>query len=156
MSQPTFDAIVPSPFGAVGVVAQDDFVTTLTLLPNPQPEQSSEQPFVQSVVRQIKQYFAKPDQVIDIPIAVKGTPFQKRVWQAISTVPAGKTITYSELAKMVNSGPRAVANACGANQVPLVVPCHRVVAKQGLGGFMQGEAQGLVIKAWLLQHEQKR
>src|SRR5690606_38594927 len=156
MSQLKFDAIVPSPFGAVGVVAQDDFVTTLTLLPNQQQEKTSEQPFVQSVVRQLKQYFAKPDQVIDVPIAVKGTAFQRRVWQAISTVPAGKTITYSELAEMVNSGPRAVANACGANQVPLVVPCHRVVAKQGLGGFMQGEAQGLAIKAWLLQHEQKR
>ena len=156
MSQLKFDAIVPSPFGAVGVVAQDDFVTTLTLLPNQQQEKTSEQAFVQSVVRQIKQYFAKPDQVIDVPIAVKGTPFQRRVWQAISTVPAGKTITYTELAKMVNSGPRAVANACGANQVPLVVPCHRVVAKQGLGGFMQGEDKGLAIKAWLLQHEQKR
>lgn len=156
MSQLKFDAIVPSPFGAVGVVAKDDFVTTLRLLPNLQQEQTSEQPFVQSVVRQIKQYFAQPDQVIDIPTAVKGTAFQKRVWQAISTIPPGKTITYSELAAMVNSGPRAVANACGANQVPLVVPCHRVVAKQGLGGFMQGEAQGLAIKAWLLQHEQKR
>lgn len=155
MSQPTFDAIIPAPFGAVGVVAKDDFVTTITLLPNAQPEQASAQPFVQSVVRQLKQYLSQPDQVMDIPIAVKGTPFQRRVWQAIVTVPAGKTITYSELAKMVNSGPRAVANACGANQVPLVVPCHRVVAKQGLGGFMQGEAQGLAIKAWLLQHEQK-
>lgn len=156
MSQLRFDAIVPSPFGAVGVVAKDDFVTTLRLLSNPQQEQTSEQPFVQSVVRQLKQYFAQPDQVIDIPIAVKGTAFQRRVWNAISSIPAGKTITYSELAEMVNSGPRAVANACGANQVPLVVPCHRVVAKQGLGGFMQGEAPGLAIKAWLLQHEQKR
>lgn len=156
MSQLRFDAIVPSPFGAVGVVAKDDLVTTLTLLPNPQQEQTSEQPFVQSVVRQIKQYFAQPDQVIDIPIAVKGTAFQRRVWNAISSIPVGKTISYSELAKMVNSGPRAVANACGANQVPLVVPCHRVVAKQGLGGFMQGDAKGLAIKAWLLQHEQKR
>jgi methylated-DNA-[protein]-cysteine S-methyltransferase len=155
MRQLTFDAVVPSPFGAVGVIAKDDFVTTLTLLANPQPEQATDQLFVQSVVRQLKQYFAQADQVIDIPIAVKGTPFQRLVWQAISAIPVGKTITYSELAKMVNSGPRAVANACGANQVPLVIPCHRVVAKQGLGGFMQGEAQGLVIKAWLLQHEQK-
>lgn len=154
MSQPIFDAIVPSPFGAVGVIAKDDFVTTLSLLPTPQSEQTSEQPFVQSVVRQLKQYFSQPNQAIDIPIAVKGTPFQRRVWQAISSIPAGKTITYSELAKMVNSGPRAVANACGANQVPLVIPCHRVVAKQGLGGFMQGEKNGLAIKAWLLQHEQ--
>lgn len=156
MNQLTFDAIVPSPFGAVGVIAKDDFVTTLRLLPDSYAEQKSEQPFVQSVVRQLKQYFSQPEQVIDIPIAVKGTPFQKRVWQAISTIPTGKTVTYSDLAKMVNSGPRAVANACGANQVPLVIPCHRVVAKQGLGGFMQGEDKGLAIKSWLLQHEQKR
>ncbi|HAJ71366.1 MAG TPA: cysteine methyltransferase, partial [Methylophilaceae bacterium] len=74
-------------------------------------------------------------------------------WSAISAIPLGQTRTYSELAAQIGSGPRAVANACGANHLPLVVPCHRVVAKNGLGGFMGGKEAGLKIKKWLLQHE---
>ena len=93
--------------------------------------------------------------ILDIPYAVSGTPFQKRVWKAISDIPAGEVLTYSELAEKVGSGPRAVANACGANRLPLLIPCHRVVAKNGLGGFMQGINGGLKIKEWLLAHESK-
>ena len=149
-----FDAVVAAPFGAVGIVTQDNYVTAMTLLPTQQPEYLSNHPFVQSVVRQVREYFNNPNTQLDIPIAIKGTAFQKRVWNAIASVPVGKTISYTTLAEIVGSGPRAVANACGANHVPLLVPCHRVVAKHGLGGFMQGEAKGLAIKTWLLQHEQ--
>ncbi len=151
-----FDAIIPAPFGAIGVNAEDDFLVGLALLPVAQAEKVSGDPFVQSIVMQIKQYLNNPDTLLDIPIAVKGTPFQKRVWQAIAKVPVGRTISYGELAGMVGSGPRAVANVCGANQVPLVIPCHRVVAKNGLGGFMQGQENGLAVKVWLLEHEQRQ
>ncbi|MBU3737317.1 MAG: MGMT family protein, partial [Methylobacterium sp.] len=73
---------------------------------------------------------------------------------ALRSIPAGRTLTYGELAASLGSGARAVANACGANPVPLVIPCHRVVARDGLGGFMQGRASAaLQIKQWLLQHE---
>jgi len=154
MDTQKFDAIVAAPFGAVGIVTQDDYVTAITLLPTHQPEHLSNHPFVQSVVQQVREYFNNPNAQLDIPIAIKGTAFQKRVWDAIASIPVGKTISYTTLAEMVGSGPRAVANACGANHVPLLVPCHRVVAKHGLGGFMQGEADGLAIKTWLLQHEQ--
>ncbi|MDZ4098558.1 MAG: methylated-DNA--[protein]-cysteine S-methyltransferase [Methylophilaceae bacterium] len=149
-----FDAVVSAPFGAVGIVTQDDYVIAMTLLATKQSEYVSDHPFVQSVVRQVRQYLNNSNTQLDIPVAIKGTAFQKRVWNAIASIPVGKTISYTTLAEMVGSGPRAVANACGANQVPLVIPCHRVIAKQGLGGFMQGEADGLVIKSWLLQHEQ--
>jgi methylated-DNA-[protein]-cysteine S-methyltransferase len=151
-----FDAIIPAPFGAVGVRTEDDFLVGLELLPSAQPEKIAGGPFVQSVVSQIKQYLNNPDTLLDIPIAVKGTPFQKRVWKAIADVPVGQTIYYSDLARVVGSGPRAVANVCGANQVPLVIPCHRIVAKNGLGGFMQGQENGLAVKVWLLQHEQRQ
>ncbi len=83
----------------------------------------------------------------------QGTTFQQTVWQAISNIPLGSTISYQALAKKLGSGPRAVANACGANPLPLLIPCHRVVASHGLGGFMQGRADGLAIKQWLLDHE---
>jgi methylated-DNA-[protein]-cysteine S-methyltransferase len=148
-----FDAIVAAPFGAVGINAQDDFLVKLQLIPASQPERASSDPFIQHVVSTLKRYFRDPHTPLDFPIAVTGTPFQKRVWKAIAAIPVGKTITYSELAEKVASGPRAVANVCGANHVPLVIPCHRVVAKSGIGGFMQSEKNGLTVKQWLLDHE---
>jgi len=150
-----YDAIIPAPFGAVGICTRDDFLTELTLLPTAQAEKSSSNAFTQYVANQINQYFHNPRASLDVPFAVKGTPFQRRVWQAIANTSCGQTLTYGELAEKVGSGPRAVANVCGANQVPLFIPCHRVVAKNGLGGFMQGKENGLKVKQWLLEHESK-
>jgi len=148
-----YDAVVAAPFGAVAIQARDDFLTRLELLAEPLAEVISDNAFVQSVAGQVSEYLRNPRAVLSIPFAVKGTPFQRRVWQAIAAIPSGKTLSYGELADRVGSGPRAVANVCGANQVPLFIPCHRVVAKNGLGGFMQGDARGLAIKTWLLEHE---
>lgn len=148
-----YDAIIPTPFGAIGIQAQDDFLTRLELLGEPHTEQRSANAFVQSLVNQISEYLRNPQASLNASFAVKGTPFQKRVWRMIAAIPAGQTLSYGELAVKVNSGPRAVANACGANQIPLYIPCHRVVAKNGLGGFMQGKANGLSVKQWLLDHE---
>ena len=152
MSLP-FDAIIPTPFGAVGIRTQHDFLVRLELLSEPQAELVSANPFVQNVASQIRQYFSNPHAAFDVPYAVKGTPFQKRVCRAIAAIPSGQTLSYSELADKVGSGPRAVANVCGANQLPLLIPCHRVVAKNGLGGFMQGKEHGLSVKQWLLAYE---
>lgn len=149
------DAIISVPFGAVGIRTKDEFLVGLELIDTPQAEKISDHPFVQYVASQLSQYFANPQTSLEIPIAVSGTPFQKRVWKAIAAIPAGKTLSYGELAEKVGSGPRAVANVCGANQVPLVIPCHRVVAKNGLGGFMQGKENGLAVKKWLLDHEKQ-
>lgn len=154
MKAQKFDAIVAAPFGAVGVRAADDFLLGLELLSVNPGERNSQHRFTQAVVSLLHLYFQNPGTKLDIAYVVPGTDFQRRVWQAIARVPLGKTISYSELARIVGSGPRTVANACGANPVPLVVPCHRIVAKNGLGGFMQGEENGLAIKQWLLRHEQ--
>jgi methylated-DNA-[protein]-cysteine S-methyltransferase len=156
MTTQGFDAIISAPFGAIGIRTQDDFLLGVELIPDQLAEKIPQHPFAQSVIRQFQQYFNNPGTSLDIPYAVLGTPFQKRVWCAISSINACETMTYSELANMVGSGPRAVANACGANPVPLVIPCHRVVAKHGLGGFMQGQENGLAIKRWLLNHERQR
>ena len=150
-----YDAIIPAPFGAVGICAEDDFLIRLELLSNPEAEKHSSSVFVQNIANQLNQYFRNPRTALSVPFAVKGTAFQKRVWQAIAAIPCGQTLTYGELAAKVGSGPRAVANVCGANQVPLLIPCHRVVAKNGLGGFMQGKENGLAVKKWLLDHEKQ-
>lgn len=153
-SEPAFDAVVAAPFGAIGIDVSNDYVTGMRLLSMELPASCSDNPFVQQVARQVAQYLQDATVPLDFPYLLQGTLFQKRVWQAMVEIPLGKVWTYSELAERVRSGPRAVANVCGANHLTLVVPCHRIVAKSGLGGFMQGDAKGLEIKRWLLQHEQ--
>ncbi len=83
-----------------------------------------------------------------------GTDFQQNVWKRLLQIPLGSTATYGQLADELNSSPRAVGNACRGNPCPLVIPCHRVVGKSGLGGF-SGQVSGpkLAIKRWLLTHE---
>lgn len=149
------NVVINVPFGAVGIHIQSDYIVSVELFSNQQQVREANSQFGQYVAQQVSQYFQQVNSKLDIAYAVAGTPFQKRVWNAISDIPAGKVLTYSELAQRVGSGPRAVANACGANKIPLLVPCHRVVAKKGLGGFMQGIEGGLKIKEWLLAHESK-
>lgn len=106
--------------------------------------------------QQVHAYCSKqlPHLEFDVELQTKGTPFQKKVWQALRQIPAGQVMTYGELAQQLNTSPRAVGNACRANPIPLVIPCHRVVAKSGMGGFA-GSQDGLPlkIKTWLLDHE---
>ena len=151
------DALISTPFGAVTITAHNGRLA-IELLAVPtngsiQIEKQSSNPVVINACQQIVDYLQQPITKFNLPLAQQGTAFQQRVWNAISAIPPGQTRTYSEIAQQIGSGPRAVANACGANSLPLVVPCHRVVAKHGIGGFMQGKASGLLIKQWLLRHE---
>ncbi|MCU7854054.1 MAG: methylated-DNA--[protein]-cysteine S-methyltransferase [Candidatus Thiodiazotropha sp. (ex Monitilora ramsayi)] len=114
-----------------------------------------ETPGLNLVLQSIKDYLVDAKRPFNLDLQLDGTPFQHRVWQALQTIPAGETLTYGALAEHIGSGARAVGNACRANPCPLVVPCHRVVAVNGLGGFA-GERSGkkLEIKHWLLRHEE--
>jgi methylated-DNA-[protein]-cysteine S-methyltransferase len=147
-----YDAIVVVPFGAVGIAVQGVQVV-IELLANKHPPKPAQHKMAEKVALQIEAYFSNAHNDFNLPLVYKGTPFQRRVWQAISAIPCGRVLTYGEIAEQIGSGPRAVANACGANHLPLVIPCHRVVAKNGLGGFMRGQVDGLKIKKWLLKHE---
>lgn len=86
------------------------------------------------------------------PISTDGSAFRQKVWASIAAIPPGKTATYGELSSQIDSSPRAVGGACGDNPLPIFVPCHRVVGKSSLGGFMHG-SRHLPIKLWLLEHE---
>jgi len=100
--------------------------------------------------------FAGKRKRFEIALAPEGTPFQREVWKAISSVAFGKTISYGELARRLSSGPRAVGQACGTNYFPLLIPCHRVVAAKGLGGFAHTSSGYLLeVKRRLLLHEQR-
>ena len=150
-----YEVLIPAPFGAVGIRTRDGLVSEIALIPSELADQASASAQKNEAVEQIQSYLNNPKTKPNFKCLALGTPYQQRVWQAISQIPCGETRTYTELAQQIGSGPRAVANACGANPLPLLVPCHRVVAKNGLGGFMQGFEGGLEIKKWLLAHESK-
>lgn len=156
------DALINTPFGAVAIAARGDQLAiellglahgNLAHADSVRIKKQSNNPLVMHACNQITQYLRQPSVTFNLPLTQRGTAFQQRVWQAIAAIPMGQTRTYGELARQIGSGPRAVANACGANNLPLLVPCHRVVAQNGLGGFMQGQQNGLLIKQWLLRHE---
>lgn len=155
-AQIQYDAFLNTPFGAVAITAFNQQLS-VELLPklNPflQADFCKEDALVKSAYTQIQQYIQEPKTKFNLPSNIGGTAFQQRVWQAIAAIPFGQTRTYGQLANSIGSGPRAVANACGANNLPLIIPCHRVVAQNGLGGFMQSKPNGLEVKKWLLAHE---
>lgn len=88
---------------------------------------------------------------VDFPLDPQGTPFQKRVWQRLLAIPPGRTMTYGELAHALGSGPRAIGRSVGCNPIPVLIPCHRVVAADGPGGFTA--PGGVVTKLRLLRLE---
>ncbi len=150
----TYQAVVNLPFGSVGICMHQGRLAGVDYL------EKSGQPFrhqaagLDRVLAAIERYLDDAETDFDLDLELEGTPFQRRVWRELRRIPAGSTLTYGELAARLGSGARAVGNACRANPCPLVVPCHRVVAAKGLGGFA-GERSGrkLEIKRWLLRHE---
>lgn len=147
-----FDVVVRAPFGSVGI-SSHGMQVDIVFLNESATVKAEPSKIAQQIAAQIEIYLNNPNASFNLPLVFKGTPFQRKVWGMISAIPSGQTRTYGELALQLGSGPRAVANACGANHLPLVVPCHRVVAKTSLGGFMRGMDDGLKIKKWLLKHE---
>lgn len=157
-SAPTaMDAVVVAPGFCLGVRCADDAVAEIAFL-EPQPEIAPASPLAKEAVRQLRAWLADPSFRFSLPLAPAGTPFQRRVWAAIAAIPPGEARTYGDLAAQLSSGPRAVGNACGANPIPIVVPCHRVVAAGGrMGGFARHRDGFLPeVKRWLLNHERRR
>jgi O-6-methylguanine DNA methyltransferase len=108
-----------------------------------------------SLIAALEAYFHGETEAIEqIPTATGGTPFQRKVWAALRTIPSGTTISYGQLAARIGrpGSARAVGAANGANPIPIVVPCHRVI---GANGTLTGFASGLERKRWLLDHEQR-
>ena len=101
--------------------------------------------------RELEEYFAGTRTGFEVPLELDGTPFQREVWNELTRIGYGETITYGELARRVGRprGPRAVGQANGRNPVPIIVPCHRVVASGGIGGY----GGGLKVKRALLALE---
>ncbi len=107
------------------------------------------------VIRQLDEYCNNPRFKFNLPFSYDGTPHQLKVWQIMQQIEAGSTLTYGEVARQLVSAPRAVGGACGANPLPVFIPCHRIIAANAkLGGFNSGNIFfNLGIKKWLLNHE---
>jgi methylated-DNA-[protein]-cysteine S-methyltransferase len=148
------DARLATPFAVIGVRTRGERVVEIAYLPLRTAALAPRNALAAAACRQIERYLADPGFRFDLPLATEGTPFRRAVWREIARIPAGQTRTYGELAARLRSGPRAVGGACGDNPVPLVVPCHRVVARDGPGGFMHRDGGfALSVKRWLLAHE---
>lgn len=144
-----------TPFAVLGIVTDGDAITSVRYLPQHTLPVAPHDRTAARACREIDRYLADPEYLFTVPYRLQGTAFQQRVWREIEKLCPIKTITYGAMAQRLRSGPRAVGGACGANPIPLIVPCHRVLAAGGrLGGFMGGKDPfPLSVKRWLLRHE---
>lgn len=150
-------ARLAAPFGVIGIHTDDQWLVGVDLLPRANTPLKPATALAREVCAQLEAYFQDPRFRFDLPLDVTGTEHQKAVWLLMQRIASGDTLTYGEVAKRLKSSPRAVGQACGANQVPIVIPCHRVVSRAGLGGFMNAHSgDPLAIKRWLLEHERSR
>ena len=149
-----FQAKLQTPFGVIGIACDGEALTGIEFLAPGCGLLTPHTPLALETCRQLAAYFADPDFRFELPLGIAGTPHQRKVWQVMREIPRGQVRCYGEVAEQLQSSPLAVGQACGANPVPVVVPCHRIVGKSGLGGFA-GQRGGylLDIKRWLLAHE---
>ena len=154
ISENQYSFVMNSPLGRLGVQTASEKIQRLDYLAGSVRLRAAASDFEHKVETALKNYFENPDMNFNLPLELAGTPFQQRVWLALTRIPAGETLSYGELAASLGSGARAVGNACRHNPVSIIVPCHRVVAAAGIGGY-SGSTKGPVLdrKCWLLEHE---
>lgn len=146
-------ATVSSPIGPLTLIATDHALTEIRFgADDDAPDDARDHPIVAAAAAQLAAYFAGARRTFDLPLAPTGTAFQRAVWRALGDVAYGQTTGYGALARALGrpTAARAVGAANGANPLPIVVPCHRVI---GADGTLTGYAGGLTIKRWLLAHE---
>jgi methylated-DNA-[protein]-cysteine S-methyltransferase len=149
-----YDVTVEFPKFKVGVATGDGVVTQLKYLPLSAPSVSARNALAERAARQLEAYRRDANSRFDLPVVIEGTPLQKTVWQAMCAIPRGKTRTYGDLARELGTDPRDIGQCCGDNRLPLVIPCHRIVAADGIGGFAHATSGYLLeTKRWLLMHE---
>jgi methylated-DNA-[protein]-cysteine S-methyltransferase len=139
---------IPSPIGQLTIDELDEAIVAIRWADAPAGNGS---PLLSEAARQLAAYFDGRLSGFDLPLAPAGSPFEASVWSAMQAIPYGETRCYGDLAQMVGSAPRAVGRACGKNPIPIVIPCHRVLAKTGLGGY--SGAGGVATKQRLLALE---
>lgn len=142
---------VDSPFGPLVLTSHAGALVALGWGTAPREDTDA---VLSAAESQLAAYFRGELRAFTLPLSPAGTAFRQRVWTAMQAIPFGGTATYGALARDIGSAPRAVGGACGANPLPIVIPCHRVVGGGGAPGGYSGHG-GLDTKAWLLTHERR-
>jgi len=141
-----------TPIGFTRITEEDGFITSVYLLDGEFEEEPATTPLLKAAVQQLDEYFAGERKVFDLPLKQRGSDFQQKVWEQLSKIEYGKTISYLQQSKLMSNplGIRAIASANGKNHLVIVVPCHRVI---GSDGSLTGFGCGIWRKKWLLEHE---
>jgi methylated-DNA-[protein]-cysteine S-methyltransferase len=149
-----YQAILAAPFGKLGIRCTDEALLGIEFLPANARTVVPCNALATKACAQLETYFVNPYFHFFLPLKLAASLHHRKVWQAMQDIPCRHTLTYGEIAAQIGSSARAVGQACGNNPIPIVIPCHRVVSKTGLGGFMKhAEGESLNIKRWLLTHE---
>ena len=138
-----------SPVGELTVSEEDDAIVSLDW---GWAKDNQSTPLLRKAKKQLDSYFDGKLLDFDLPLNPHGTALQKKIWAGMVAIPYGATLAYGELGKKVGAGARVVGNACGRNPLPILVPCHRVLAAHGKLGFYSGEG-GVNTKVALLRLE---
>ncbi|TLP58425.1 methylated-DNA--[protein]-cysteine S-methyltransferase [Parasedimentitalea maritima] len=140
-------ASLHTPVGLLSLEEQDGAIVRLSW----SSEGTARTALLDAALDQLQAYFAGELQLFDLPLYVQGSDFQRAVCDAMSAIPFGETLTYGDIARDLGGSAQPVGNACGANPIPVIIPCHRVLGANGLGGF--SGAGGVETKVTLLKHE---
>lgn len=141
-------ATLDTPIGRIGIAERDRRIVRLLWQAEDEGERT---PVLEHGLAQLAAYFAGTLDAFDLPLDPGGTAFQQQVYARMQAIPRGETRTYGEIATMLGAMPQPVGQACGSNPIPIIIPCHRVVASDGLGGFSAPE--GIEMKVKLLRLE---
>jgi methylated-DNA-[protein]-cysteine S-methyltransferase len=149
-----YDVVVDFPKMKVAVTTREDKVVGIRYLPLSSPSVLPRNSLAEKASKQLERYRDDPDAKFDLPLLIEGSLLPRGVWDAMCAIPRGRTRTYGELARELGADARAIGQACGDNRLPIVIPCHRVVAANGIGGFSHTTEGYLIeVKRWLLAHE---
>jgi len=145
---------IDAPFGKLTLAVQDEALVAVHFGADPATDNSDVSETLDCAAEQLEEYFSGARCAFSVPIAMQGTPFQQRVWRALMDIGYGQTATYQDIADMIGNPKacRAVGMANNRNPLPIIVPCHRVVGKDG---SLTGYAGGLDVKEWLLNLEKQ-
>ena len=146
-----FYSTMESPIGTLYLIGTKDYLCQIKIH-CPKEITRQDLPLFQEAQRQLKEYFSGKRKVFQLPIFFQGTPFQEKVWRSLLNIPHGSTKSYQEIAQEIGNekAVRAVGGAVHRNPLPLILPCHRVIGKNG---SLVGFGLGLSTKKWLLEHE---
>lgn len=138
-----------SPIGDLSIAEYDETIVSIEWGWGSLQEET---PLLKEAKKQLNAYFDGKLKQFDLPLQPFGTPYQLKVWKSLQTIPYGETLSYLDIAKIAGGSPRSIGGANAANPIPILIPCHRVIGKKGLGGYSGGE--GIKTKQYLLTMEQ--